>query len=141
VRNSSTRRQAENCISAVLATNAGVARSNPASTSFTAFATTTTSSSSLAPGDKFRGKILGSVWKQSGFSNGPRRTGLGLVDYNGFFFVQGGGLPKQGLYCPANNYWNKLLLLIAGEIEARSMMGCALSLSLSRARALSLSKR
>jgi hypothetical protein len=41
------------------------------------------------------------------------------VDYSGFFFVQGDDFREKGLYCPANYYRDKLLLLLAGEAEAR----------------------
>jgi len=76
----------------------------------------------LGPGDRFVGKISGSRWSRSDRpeSGGKVRN---LSEYQGFFFVQGEGLPEKGLYCPANYYRDKLVQLVLGEEDARFMTG------------------
>ena len=78
----------------------------------------------LGPGDRFVGKISGSRWSRSDRpESGGKVTLRNLSEYQGFFFVQGEGLPVKGLYCPANYYRDKLVQLVLGEEDARFMTG------------------
>ena len=63
----------------------------------------------LGPGDRFVGVITHSKWS----------CGTNPLKINGYFFVQGEGLPQDGLYCPANEYREKLVHWLGGTAAAQ----------------------
>ena len=79
------------------------------------------SAGQLGPGDRFKGRISGSRWNWGRSDAGAKMRSLSEVQ--GFLFVQGEGLPEKGLYCPANDYRDKLLQLVLGEDSTRPVLG------------------
>lgn len=74
----------------------------------------------LVPGDRFSGSVSSFIWKDpKGYD--PRAS----MGASGYFFVRGPGLPESGLYCPANEH-RDWLLVVLGCIKSKPE-GCKIS--------------